>query len=316
MAAAQTKNSAVVISTEPVSETDQSPLPGCYLVGDPEGTPTAMFNPGQEDRDCGYRLEANNYGICLCARERQSPCSECPKGRFQAQGGAEVCKYCTTGKYQDTTGASACANCEVGRYSGDLLDGSRVVYEFKFVESGADCAAAGLPAIQTLDECMAAARTKNSEFIPSTEPLPEDLRDKTPPGCYLVGDLEDAAAVFFNPGPTDVACGATMNFFGGNFSQTCLCGKGETTVFTCPTCAVGTYQDEEGTSACKNCAAGTYQDTTRMAACLECPKGRFQTQGGAEDCDACPTGWDSTETGSVNCVLTPTTAAPTTAAPI
>ena len=317
MAAAQTKNSAVVISTEPVSETDQYPLPGCYLVGDPEGTPTAMFNPGQEGRHCGYRLGANNYGICLCARERQSPCSECPKGRFQAQGGAEVCKYCTTGKYQDTTGASACANCEVGRYSGDLLDGSRVVYEFKFVESGADCAAAGLPAIQTLDECMAAARTKNSEFIPSTEPLPEDLRDKTPPGCYLVGDLEDAAAVFFNPGPTDVACGATMNFFGGNFSQTCLCGKGETTVFTCPTCAVGTYQDEEGTSACKNCAAGTYQDTTRMAACLECPKGRFQTQGGAEDCDACPTGWDSsTETGSVNCVLTPTTAAPTTAAPI
>ena len=77
----------------------------------------------------------------------------------------------------------------MGRYSGDLLDGSRVVYEFKFVESGADCAAAGLPAIQTLDECMDAARTKNSKFIPSAEPLPEDLRDKTPPGCYLVGDL-------------------------------------------------------------------------------------------------------------------------------
>ena len=124
------------------------------------------------------------------------------------------------------------------------------------------------------------------------------------------------SAILVTTSPTDVACGATMNFFGGNFSQTCLCGKGETTVFTCPTCAVGTYQDEEGTSACKNCAAGTYQDTTRMAACLECPKGRFQTQGGAEDCDACPTGWDSTETGSVNCVLTPTTAAPTTAAPI
>lgn len=250
-------------------------LPGKFSDGSGDGT--------CQDCPAGRYTEVGASTFCA---------EECPAGTFGGTGVSDVsqCQPCGFGRFSSASGATAC----------DLCSGTTVP-----TDDSTGCADV-IPPFKGTTSC-APGEYQDEEGQSGCKPCPAGFVSAAASGMCTV----ECPYGYETDGQKCSACPAGQEYDGsqcvscpaGTFKDTetgvctaCSVGTFRTSDISSTayqTCAVGTYQDEEGQTSCKNCLrnTGTEEGAVSSEGCGICPSGLASSAG--SPCAACPEGESS-----------------------
>ena len=172
-----------------------------------------------------------------CKADKRKSCRPCPVGKYNSDGSDGVCDVCLHGQYQDEEGQSSCKQCPAGTY---LIDNATEVSAHDHVDDCTKCAA--------------------GKYSTSLGAIAESTCIDCPLGKF--GPLDGGVS-------EEAAC--TGRCSAGKYGST----AGQSTEDDgCTDCAMGTYQNTQGSDSCNLCDHGTYTDQEGSTECKKCQAGK------------------------------------------
>jgi hypothetical protein len=250
---------------------------------------TGIVQFGHKDGSSGIMKSASGSMTCSNAEFGSDPvpgmpkacyctnavCTNCPAGKHQPLTGQAGCVACAVGKYQGATGsAAACKACPAGKTQ--PLTGQAACSNCEAGKSGGGSVGSA--------NCLSSAKRQfGNKVTAARNYLVSGGWGHVPPGCSVQSGGDWAAHYNTASGTSHLGAYALVDF--------------------CSACAVGQFENVQGSAACKQCAAGQFQGAAGSTACVACGAGKSQSATGQTACNACPIAQYQNAPGQAGCKL-------------
>jgi hypothetical protein len=237
---------------------------------------------------CGAGMHLNSQGA-----KAQSECATCALGRFHTDEGVAECIVCPIGTYQDIVGQTGCKDCAAGRAQPfterKAISDCEACHAGKYqpVPKRSFCVECGKGFYETATGALGCTKCAAGQF--------GDVHgaDTAAKGCT------DCVAGRYSTTTGSTGCQSCEI---GKFSTSVAASVAA----TCEHCDWGTYTNVPGSTACLKCSKGHYGETQgtqkgKITHCLQCAVGKYQQYDGSTKCEECEAGKFVNSKGNHEC---------------